>query len=111
MGMPEIPVTLENIGLKTWQDLFDLEPTETVRRMSEKYVPLHAGDAFLAVLLVRAISDLGRATDRLEASSRRMEASSGRLETGTSWLIRLTWALAALAVVSVVVAIIALART
>ena len=108
--MPDIPITLENIGLKTWQELYELDPAETIRRMSEHYVPLHAGDAFLAVLVVRGISDLGHATDRLEKSSRRIEASSRQLEAGTTWLIRLTWALAALAVASVVIAVIALVR-
>ncbi len=109
--MPDIPITLENIGLKTWQELYELEPAETIQRMSEKYVPLHAGDAFLAVLVVRAITNLIGATGHLEASTQRIEASSGRLETGTTWLIRLTWALAGLSVISVVIAIVALINT
>ena len=109
--MPETPITLETIGLETWQQLYELKPDETIRRMSEKYVPLHPGDAFLAVLIIRAVTDLILATNQIEESSKRIEEGSGRLEAGTTWLIRLTWALAALSVVSVVIAVIAVART
>jgi hypothetical protein len=50
------PVTLESIGLKTWAELYELDTSEVVRRMGERNVPLHAGDAFLAILVLRGAS-------------------------------------------------------
>jgi hypothetical protein len=35
-------------------------------------VPLHAGDAFLAVLVLRAVADLADATKRLEKATNRL---------------------------------------
>jgi len=88
------PVTLESIGLSSWSELYALDTAEVVRRMDEKNVPLHPGDAFLAVTVLRGVSDLREATDALDR--------------GTARLVHLTWALLALAAVSVGIAVAAL---
>jgi hypothetical protein len=56
--MPEVPITLDSIGLTSWAELYSKDPSEIIRLMSEKDVPVHAGDAFLAVLVVRSVADL-----------------------------------------------------
>ena len=87
-------ITLEAIGLKSWDQLYEKDPAEIIRLMSEKNVPLHPGDAFLAVLVVRSVADLAAASDRLEDLTLRLEL--------------LTWALAILGALTFVVAVIAL---
>lgn len=66
----ETPITLEAAGLTSWDDLYGLDPAEVIRRMGEKNVPVHPGDAFLAVLVVRAVSDLAAASQRLDTAAR-----------------------------------------
>jgi hypothetical protein len=55
----EVPVTLETVGVESYSQLYALPTT----------VPLHAGDAFLAVLVLRAVADLADATKRLEKAT------------------------------------------
>lgn len=87
-------ITLEAIGLRSWDQLYAKDPAEVIRLMSEKNVPLHPGDAFLAVLVVRSVADLATASDRLEGLTKRLEL--------------LTWALAILGVLTFAVGLIAL---
>jgi len=87
-------ITLEAIGLESWGQLYAKDPAEVIRLMGEKNVPLHPGDAFLAVLVVRSVADLAAASERLESLTRRLEL--------------LTWALAILGVLTFAVAVIAL---
>ncbi len=65
-----VPITLEAMGLESWEELYDLDSREVLRRMSERSVPLHAGDAFLAVLVLRTVADLAAASIRLETAAR-----------------------------------------
>jgi hypothetical protein len=81
------PVTLDAVDVDSYSELLALSPAEVVRRLDKKdEVPLHEGDAFLAVLVLRAVGDLADATKRLE---------------------RATYLLLALTVVLVVVALVA----
>jgi hypothetical protein len=92
--MSPTPVTLESIGVRNWSELYALDTAEILRRMDEKNVPLHPGDAFLAITVLRGVSDLQKAT--------------AALDRGTARLVHLTWALLALAVTSVILAVAAL---
>jgi hypothetical protein len=66
----DTPVTLEAVGVKTWDELYALPSSEVIKRMSTRSVPLHAGDAFLAVLVMRAVADLAAASQRLDTAAR-----------------------------------------
>ncbi len=92
--MARLPVTLEAVGVRTYAELFELPTAEVIQRLDSQQVkggdiPLHSGDAFLAVLVLRGVADLAAATRRLE--------------TATKGLIWLTVALLVAAVVTVVV--------
>jgi hypothetical protein len=64
------PVPLEAVKVKSYSELFSLPTAEVVRRLDAKTeVPLHEGDAFLAVLVLRAVADLSDATKRLEKAT------------------------------------------
>jgi hypothetical protein len=79
-----IPITLESLKLESFSQLYAMPSKEVVEKLDE--VPLHAGDAFLAVVVLRAVGDLTAATKQLEK---------------LSWvLIALTVALVFLAVVT-----------
>lgn len=69
---PETPITLESVGLSTWSELYALDSAEIVRLMDEKKVPLHPGDAFLAVAVLRGVFDLREATLALDRSTHRL---------------------------------------
>jgi hypothetical protein len=62
--MAEAPITLETLGLRSWSELYELPSSEVVAKLDK--VPLHAGDAFLAVMVLRAVADLAKASRRLE---------------------------------------------
>lgn len=68
--MTSPPITLEALGLETWDQLYAMDPKTVIARMSEKDVPVHAGDAFLAVLVVRSVVDLAAASSRLDTAAR-----------------------------------------
>lgn len=58
---------LAAVNVTSYSELLELSPAEVVRRLDQQpEVPLHAGDAFLAVLVLRAVGDLADATRRLE---------------------------------------------
>jgi hypothetical protein len=58
---------LAAVKVKSYSELLELPPAEVVHRLDQQpEVPLHAGDAFLAVLVLRAVGDLADATKRLE---------------------------------------------
>jgi hypothetical protein len=86
------PITLEAIGLESWQQLYDLDPAEVVARIDR--APLHPGDAFLTVVQLRAARDTRASVDALDA--------------GTEALKRATWILVGLGVVSLIVSVVAL---
>jgi hypothetical protein len=94
--MAEVPVTLEAVDVKTYSELYGLSTAEVIKRLDEKKkkgrdVPLHEGDAFLAVLVLRGVADLAEA--------------SKRLETATDRLVWLTRALLAATVIALVIAV------
>ncbi|HEV2975805.1 MAG TPA: hypothetical protein VGX69_12560 [Solirubrobacteraceae bacterium] len=64
------PVPLEAVEVTSYSELFSLPTAEVVRRLDARTeVPLHEGDAFLAVLVLRAVADLSDATKRLEMAT------------------------------------------
>ena len=90
--MANVPVTLEVVNVKSYSELFALPPDEVLRRLdSGSVVPLHEGDAFLAVLVLRSVADL--------------TSASKRLETATNRLLWLTAALVVVAAIAVVVSL------
>ncbi|MEZ5076980.1 MAG: hypothetical protein R2725_06015 [Solirubrobacterales bacterium] len=89
---PDPPITLEAIGLESWQQLYELDPEEVMARIDK--APLHAGDAFLAVIQLRAMADTARSVKALDA--------------GTKTLERATWILVVLGMVSLLIAVAAL---
>jgi hypothetical protein len=67
------PITLEAIGLNTYRELYALDTAEALRRIDDKRVPLHPGDAFLAVLVLRGVAELRHSAEHLDAAGRRFE--------------------------------------
>jgi hypothetical protein len=65
------PVTLEALGLVSYSQLYDLDSDDVVRRLDR--VPVHEGDAFLAVMVLRAVTDLRRSAERLDHTRRGLE--------------------------------------
>jgi hypothetical protein len=90
-------ITLEAIGLTRLSELYELDPDEVVKLMDERNVPLNPGDAFLAVVVLRAIRDLRKATLDLDEST-------ARLATLTWVLVGLTIALVLLGVATLLAA-------
>jgi len=90
--MVGIPVTLEAVGVESYSQLYALSTTEIIERLDKKAVPLHEGDAFLAVLVLRGVADLADASKRLEKAT-----------------TRLLWLTAALVVVTAIAVIVSVA--
>jgi hypothetical protein len=58
---------LAAVNVQSYSELLALPTAEVVRRLDQQpEVPLHDGDAFLAVLVLRAVGELADATKRLE---------------------------------------------
>ncbi|MBB4663024.1 hypothetical protein [Conexibacter arvalis] len=77
--------TLEALNLRSYEELHQLPVGEIIANLHR--VPLHDGDAFLAVLAVRALSELsdttaavGRAVDELHRTTAAIDRASRRLE-------------------------------
>jgi len=68
-----VPVVLEAVGVRSYADLYALPSEEVVRRLDEQDVPLHPGDAFLAVLVLRGVAELRESAVRLDAAGKRFE--------------------------------------
>jgi hypothetical protein len=66
------PVTLETAGIENYSELYAMPTADVLKRLDEKNVPLHEGDAFLAVLVLRAVADLADASKRLERTTNRL---------------------------------------
>jgi hypothetical protein len=66
-------VVLEAMGVKSYADLGQLDAEEVMRRLDAQDVPLHPGDKALAVIVLAALADLRRATDRLDRTSTRLD--------------------------------------
>jgi hypothetical protein len=74
--MTHIPVTLEAIGVRSYEELYALGTEETMRRISSAGVPLHEGDAFLAVFVLSSVRELRQSAERLDESRRRFERTT-----------------------------------
>ncbi len=66
-------VVLEAVGVDSYAELGALDTAEVIRRMDERNAPLHPGDAFLAVLVLRGVAELGQSAKRLDRASRHYE--------------------------------------
>jgi hypothetical protein len=66
-------IVLDTIGVKSFTELGELDTAEVIQRVDERKTPLHPGDAFLGVLVLRGIGELQRSTERLDRASRRYE--------------------------------------
>lgn len=66
-------MTLEAAKVKTYSELFELPTAEAVRRLDAGKVPLHQGDAFLAVLVLRGVDDLRRSAQALDKARERLD--------------------------------------
>jgi hypothetical protein len=66
-------VVLEAVGVNSYAELADLGTSEVIRRMDDRRPPLHPGDAFLAVLVLRAVSELRQSAEHLDSVRRRLE--------------------------------------
>lgn len=85
---------LTSAGFKSWDELYNTDHLEVLRRMDEREIAVAPSDAFLAILVLRSVADLAAASRRLESLNQRLE--------------RLTWAIAILASLTLVAAGIAL---
>lgn len=52
---------------------YEMDTADALRRVDERNVRLHPGDAGLAVLVLRGVSDLERATKRLDDTRRGLQ--------------------------------------
>jgi hypothetical protein len=68
-------VVLEAVGVQSYAELAALGTEEVVRRLDDRKPPLHPADAFLAVMVLSALSELRETTKALDSASR---DSSGR---------------------------------
>jgi hypothetical protein len=93
-----VPITLETAGVKTYAELYGLPTPEVVKRLDDKQVPLHPGDAFLAVMVLRAVAELRESAERLDAGGEHFRVAGQRLQRAG----------VALAVVAVAVAVVQL---
>ncbi|HEY6761090.1 MAG TPA: hypothetical protein VI318_16450 [Baekduia sp.] len=66
-------VVLEAFNVRSFAELAALDSEEVIRRLDAQEVPLHPGDKALTVLVLAALADLRRATERLDRASGRLE--------------------------------------
>lgn len=66
-------VVLEAIGVESYAELYELNASEVLARIDAKRAPLHPGDAFLAVIVLRAVADLTETTQRLDKARTRLD--------------------------------------
>lgn len=66
-------MTLEAVGVSSYRELYELGTEEVLERLTQRRVPLHEGDAFLAVLVLRAVGELREATAGLDRTRRAFE--------------------------------------
>lgn len=69
-----VPVTLEAAGVGSFAELYDLPTAVVMERLDAGAGDtLNAGDAFLAVMVLRAVAELRQSTERLDATRRAIE--------------------------------------
>jgi hypothetical protein len=57
-AVSKIAIPLETLELDGYSDLYAMPTAEALRKLDEKAAPLHEGDAFLGVLVLRAVKEL-----------------------------------------------------
>jgi hypothetical protein len=88
-------VVLEAVGVMSYAELSALGSDEVIRRLDERNPPLHPADAFLAVIVLSALSELRETTKSLDAARRGFErativlAALGVILTGTGVIVAL----------------------
>jgi hypothetical protein len=80
MGKPSAPlailrpmaefsdVVLESVGVQSYADLVALGPDDILRLLDDKKPPLQPSDAFLAVMVISAVSELQATTRALDSA-------------------------------------------
>lgn len=71
--MEHVPVTLEAAGVKSYAELFALPLDDVMDRLDTARDTLHPGDAFLAVIVLRAVVELRDSAVRLDNARVRWE--------------------------------------
>lgn len=94
------PVTLESLGLRTFQELYELPVAEVVARLDK--VPLHAGDAFLVVLALRSLAEVGETTEAVGRAVEELHRTTAAIDLASR---RLEWAALIIGVIAVVVGV------
>lgn len=71
-------IVLDAVGVKSYADLAALGTDEVIRRLDNRrqYVPINPGDAFLAVIVLAAVSDLRETSKSLDAAKRGFERAT-----------------------------------
>lgn len=68
------PALLEAVKVQSYSELLELSPAETMRRLdAQDDQLLHSGDAFLAVVGLKAVGELADATRSLVDATKRLE--------------------------------------
>jgi hypothetical protein len=67
---------LEAVGVESYAEVYALDAAELLERIDERSVPLHPGDAFLAVLVLRAVADLRETTKALDKARSRFDRAT-----------------------------------
>jgi hypothetical protein len=94
-------VSLENMGVKSIEELLALPTDQVARRLGS--APFPPSEKLIGAVMLVAVQQLHKATDDLAGSSRRMDRM-------TRWLVTAAYLTLAVAFVSLVVAVIAVAR-
>jgi hypothetical protein len=69
-------VVLESVGVQSYADLVALGPEDILRLPDDKKPPLQPSDAFLAVMVVSAVSELQATTRALDSAKRGFERAT-----------------------------------
>jgi hypothetical protein len=69
-------VVLEQVGVQSYADLVALGPADILRLLDDKKPPLQPSDAFLAVMVVSAVSELQATTHALDSAKRGFERAT-----------------------------------
>jgi cytoskeletal protein RodZ len=69
-------VALEAVGVRSYAELAALGTEEVIRRLDDRKPPLHPAEAFLAVMVLSALSELRETTKSLDAAKRGFERAT-----------------------------------
>jgi uncharacterized membrane protein len=74
---------LQPFGVETFAELAALPLDQVLAKLDD--ADLHAGDALLAVLVLRSVEDLRKVTSDLQSAARATDSKTGRL-VAAAWL-------------------------